>query len=96
MTMTTKTVWKYDITDCDFQEIEMPAGAQPLCVQIQAGCAQLWALVEPDREMEIRHFRLAGTGHIIQDNIRQYVGSFQFLGGWLIFHLFEIDPPARP
>jgi hypothetical protein len=94
--MSMTTVWKYNIAIDDYQQFAMPSGAQPLCVQMQGSFAQLWALVDPDAQVETRYFRLAGTGHQIDDTNPRYIGSFQMNNGVFIFHLFEIDPPARP
>lgn len=85
------TVWKYVLPVTDLFSLQMPKGGELLTVQLQGDEAQLWALVEPEREREDRHFRLAGTGRLITENVFQYVGTFQTRMG-LVFHLFEIVP----
>jgi hypothetical protein len=78
------TVWKYPLFDLDKRgqlvvadrvEIEMPAGAQVLTVQMQP-MPQLrpnhehpwiWALVSPNNTPNKRIFRVIGTGHPIKE-----------------------------
>jgi hypothetical protein len=82
-----KTIWKYNVGADDFS-VEMPKGAQVLDVQFQGNLAQMWALVNPDNEMETRQFITYGTGHpIINSSSLEYVGTFQ--ADWLVIHLFE-------
>ena len=86
-----KTVWKFEIVPNEIIQIGMPKGAEVLSVDTQFDQPCLWALVVPKREVEIRKFRMAGTGHKITDNGNlKFIGTFQMLGGQLIFHLFEI------
>jgi hypothetical protein len=85
-------IWKYRINtgkDQKYQVIEMPRGAQVLCVQTQyRDQPQVWALVEPDNEVEDRSFVLVGTGWEVEPGLR-YIGTFQINQGALVFHLFE-------
>lgn len=84
-----KTIWKYSIPIEDDIEIEMPHGAEILCVQMQGGEPRLWVLIDPEGLMTTRRFRLAGTGHPIEEIGLKYIGSFQMLNGRLVYHLFE-------
>lgn len=45
-----------------------------------------------ERELEERNFRLAGTGHRIEEEQEKlsFIGTFQLYGGSFIGHLFEI------
>jgi hypothetical protein len=92
--MTARTVWKYAISDHhvgpDRFCIRMPAGAEPLTVQMQDGSPQIWALVEPDQPEAELWFRIAVTGHPIADDIERYVGTLQIDRGSLVFHVFEV------
>lgn len=87
-----KAVWKYEIPIDDSFIIAMPREAKLLCIMVQHGQPQLWALVDPTLAVSERRFRLAGTGHEIDEDIRSHVGSFQMIGGDLVFHVFEIAP----
>ena len=98
------TVYKYEIPAEDEFTIDLPAGAQPLSFQEQHGAGCMWALVDPEARTTKRRFRLAGTGHPIEyaepagvpyrspPNIGalRFVGTAQFRGGALVFHLFEV------
>ena len=69
--------------------IDMPEVAHVLSVQVQRGQAQIWALVHDDGSHKPRTFLWIGTGHTVPEPIGAYVGSVQFDGGALVFHLFE-------
>lgn len=69
--------------------IEMPQGAETLCVQMQGTQPCIWAKVDDAKPMENRMFHVRGTGHLLQENEGKYIGTFQMLGGSLIFHVFE-------
>jgi hypothetical protein len=90
----TRAVWKFPLPfpGNDLFTIEMPASAEILSLQMQFNEPQIWALVTPGADMEIRRFRVAGTGHPIDEQAIRFVGTFQFAGGALIFHVFEIQP----
>lgn len=87
----TRRIYKYEVRMVDRFTISLPAGAELLDVQNQFGTPQLWALVDPSASSSERTFRLAGTGHPIDESDGLfYVGSFQMQGGALVFHLFEV------
>ncbi|MCP4552476.1 MAG: hypothetical protein GY834_10655 [Bacteroidetes bacterium] len=84
-------IYKYPVIPNDEICIEMPEDAQILTVDTQFGKPQIWALVNPQNPLEKRHFRMAGTGHSIDEKQNlHHLGTFQMDEGTLIFHLFEI------
>lgn len=87
-----RTVWKFPIDPSDVIEVDMPEGAHVLTVQTQGDQVCMWALVNPDRPTERRFFRMAGTGHPIDEELGAliWIGTFQLHGGRLVFHLFEL------
>ena len=85
-----RKVWKYEVELIDIFSIEMPIGAEILCVQVQRNVPQIWALVYPRAPTRRRRFRLAGTDHPLKEDNLYYIGSFQMAEETLIFHLFEI------
>jgi hypothetical protein len=86
-----KRIYKYPLEMTDEQIIHLPLGAVPLCVQMQAGPC-LWAMVDDTEPTEPRLVRVIGTGHPIPDADRLgYVGTYQFHGGALVFHVFLAD-----
>lgn len=88
-----KTIYKYPLEAIDYQRIALPHGAEILTVQAQREKPCIWALVDPDNDLEERYFRMAGTGHPLseKDKLLRYVGTFQIMGGDLVFHVFEIE-----
>ena len=87
-----KRVYKYPIEIQDVVKIMMPKDAKVLTVQVQNGTPCIWAAVDPcQMYLECRFFRIAGTGHAIEDDvIDNYVGTIQMYDGRLVFHIFEI------
>ena len=90
------TIWKYPVPVEDHFELSLPIGARPLAVQVQHGNPQMWILLDKDKDEVLyikRRFRIAGTGHLIQESAESlhYIDTFQLLGGNLIFHVFEIE-----
>jgi len=84
-----KTIWKYSVGEQTKFTLNLPRGAQVLSVQEQREEAQLWALVDPDEQRELRTFCIFGTGWDIDDAGLAYLGTFQVHGGTFVFHLFE-------
>lgn len=82
---------------------DMPVDAEVLSLDWQHGDLCMWALVDPEVEKEQRHFVIIGTGHEFASPNHQgaaltsegYVATFQYLGGDLIFHVFEVFRAAR-
>ena len=83
------TIYKYAFEVTDHVSIAMPEGADLLCVQTQGHTQCIWAIVNPDLPLETRRFRVYGTGHPLDETPGIYVGTFQLMGGSLVFHVFE-------
>jgi hypothetical protein len=90
-----KKIYKYKLETTDVQQIEMPQGAQVLCVQTQDEIPCIWAIVDPNAALKSRTFEIYGTGHDFPKNEwpdrRRYVGTYQLRKGALVFHCFEIE-----
>ena len=85
-----KTIYKYPLPSIEPVEIPMPRGARVLCIQTQDDHPCLWVAVESTAPTETRRFHIRGTGHPLGDvNVNKYVGTFQLMGGALVFHVFE-------
>lgn len=85
-----KTIWKYKLNTVDAQKINLPINARILTVQMQHGTPSLWVIVDPDENIMKEHtFRTYGTGHHRECISGFYVGTYQDLGGQLVFHVFE-------
>jgi hypothetical protein len=83
-------VYKYPLSlDGRVVELELPEGAEPLCVGLQFREPMLWARVETNKlDHRLRRFRIAGTGHPNADG--KYLGSLLIDEGSLVFHVFDL------
>lgn len=84
-----RTIWKYSFQVKDNFEIMMPFGARILAVQVQNAVPCLWVQVNSEMHEETRRFQIIGTGHQFNPAGLAYVGTFQMMGGQLVWHLYE-------
>lgn len=92
-----KSVWKYKLPLEEEFTLELSPGAEPLTVQVQGEQICLWALVDPAAAPVATAFRLAGTGHPLDESARwAYIGTCQLAvgAGSVVLHLFW--GPAQP
>jgi hypothetical protein len=85
-----RCVFKYEVPVEDHVTLELPCVHELLHFDNQKGDAVLWALVDPESAKIERHFRVAGTGHVIEETNIRFIGTAQFHGGSLVLHLFEV------
>lgn len=81
-------IWKYEIPIGSTFRLDMPKGAIPLTVALQGDQPCLWAIVQCEAPREPRQFVIRGTGHFFDGYEGEYVGTFQMLGGALVYHVF--------
>lgn len=88
--MNGKTILKY-VLDLDNPAIDVPKDAKFLSVQVQESQPVVWFEVDPRKPKEKRRLAIVGTGwdNSVYPNY-EYLGTFQVMGGALIFHLYEI------
>lgn len=84
-----KAIWKYPLKVEAQQAIEMPIGAEILCVQVQHGIPVLWAKVYPGGWPQKRTIVIHPTGNEFEDYHGRYIGTFQMEGGMLVWHVCE-------
>lgn len=85
-----KKIFKYPIQTTDRQVLQMPAGAEILCVQIQNNIPCIWALVDERYSNTERVIFVFGTGNPIEVHPSlKYIGTYQLQGGAFIGHVFE-------
>lgn len=90
-----RTIWKYTT---GLRELDngigfaMPAGAKVLSVGNQNENLCLWVEVDDTAKTipESRSFRVVGTGHPLSGDEGRFIGSVLFLGGSLVFHVYEL------
>lgn len=72
------------------QTLELPACAI-LCVQNQKEEVTMWYAVDeksPEKKFK-RIFLVIGTGSVMEEEALKYIGTAQFQGGDLVYHVFE-------
>lgn len=88
-----QTIYKYPISPTLNVTIDLPVGAEILTVQTIDNSPYIWALVDPNAEIETRFFEVFATGEEILSDMgttRRYIGTFQIQYAiTLMFHLFE-------
>ena len=84
------TVYKFPFDLDDIVVLKMPTGSEVLHVEVQHGVPCLWARVDPKAALEVRRFRVAGTGHPLKEDVGEHLGSLLMRGGSLVFHVFEL------
>lgn len=87
-----KTIWKYPFEITDEFDLNMSRGAEILSVAYQHTRPTLWVLVDSEAEVQVRKFRVIGTGHPIEDdNSLIYLGTIQDPNIGLVWHLCEME-----
>lgn len=84
-----QVIYKYPLEVTGSQSISMPKGAKVLCVQVQRDVPCLWAIVDLANEVNLRRFRIWGTGHPVDESDLRYIGTFQLNEGGFVGHVFE-------
>lgn len=82
-----KKVFKYQVDVCDIIKVSLPYGAKPLHFAMQNDQLCLWALVTPENSPHEYEFRMAGTGHPI-DECGEFINTLFLREGTLVFHFF--------
>lgn len=84
-----RAIYKYRISVTDIVNLQMNEGAVPLSVQLQDGIPTLWAMVDLDKPIVERKFRIFGTGNLIPSDFDgKYIGTFQ--QDPFVWHLFDL------
>ena len=84
-----KQIWKYELKTTDTQTLAIPEGYKILCIQKQYSDPCIWVEVEPDNKKTSVIIDIFGTGHVMSDLKREYIGTYQLNNGSLVFHAFE-------
>jgi hypothetical protein len=88
------TIWKYPLQfnlENDIAIVQMPKEAIVLKLSIQNETPTIWAKVDTEAEMEIRRFKIMGTGFPEPERGR-YIDSLQErrAGAEFVWHIYEI------
>lgn len=85
------TIFKYPVQVTDTFALQIPAGARFLGLQNQHGNPQMWWHVDQSITTVTHTFHVVGTGIPMPEESQKwkYLGTFQMLGGTLVFHVFQ-------
>ena len=83
-----KTVYKYAIPFNISMKIPLHADAKPIMAAIQYDAVCVWFEFDMSQPIEIRTFRIYGTGFTIPDD-ETHVGSCMTNDGHLVWHVYE-------
>jgi hypothetical protein len=86
------TIWKYQIFGSDII-FSLPEGATVISFQAQRGVPTIWALVDTEKPLVPRKFRLYETGRELPPPpfAGRYIGTIQLENGDYVLHLFEAE-----
>lgn len=82
-----KRVWKFVPTD-ESASIKMPEGGYILSAGNQNGRMCIWALVDPERPLVDRQFKVVGTGQPFDPEHWTFIDTVQFMNGAIVLHVF--------
>jgi hypothetical protein len=83
-------IYRYELELIGDPSVPMPKGAQVLSVSTERDRLECWALVDPMvAEIELREFRVVGTGNPAPEDLGRFIGTVLVYGGHLVFHVFE-------
>lgn len=88
-----KRIWKYQVPIIDRPSMQLSLGAKVLHFAVdQHGEPTLWILIDDEQALELREFRIFGTGHVIPEEdltTLGFIGTAMDVRG-LVWHLFEV------
>lgn len=89
-----KRIHKYRLPDVSRQPgaftVQLPVGASIIEVNHQGGKLQIWAIIDPEAELEPRLFTYAETGKGLPYESMNHIGTVHLPGQHLVVHVFEI------
>lgn len=97
-----KVIYKYRLPFMETSHVTMPQGATILRVDGLDGAIWVWALVDTEKPLVEREFRLFKTGGEMPDNINEAVyhgGGAIFIQMELFMYVFEFpnsESPVKP
>lgn len=92
-----RAVWKFPVPlKAGDRDIAIPTGAKFLTFAILDCGPAAWFEVDPDAGLEVRRFRIFGTGHEIGEEY-DYLGTGLQPGKELtyVWHLYELSPGGQ-
>jgi hypothetical protein len=88
-----KKIYKYELPAAHggYLILSLPANAEIISTGMQDDKLMLWALVNPENDLETRSFSLYHTGDDINfiAGKNRFIGTYSLRNGKYILHLFE-------
>lgn len=85
-----KVIYKYSL-DTFRTTLTLPEGSEVLDVAEQNGGPYMWVLQPTAGPLVNRSFVSVPTGAPFDDEGHTYIGSVHGVGGWMVFHFFEVS-----
>ena len=85
-------IWRFELPITDRPRIEMPRGARVLPAPPNVrnrDTIEFWSEVDPDAPMEVREFRVVGTGNPMPDDCGPFIGTVITHVGMFVWHVYE-------
>lgn len=82
-----QTIYKTMLTETT-HTLLLPRGAKLLSVHVQLGTPCIWALVDSSNEVVPLPIYVVGTGHVMPDDIGEFIGTFMIDNDTLVWHVF--------
>lgn len=83
-----KRIWKYTLGVGGFQTFRIPKNAELLCVVAQHNAPVLYAVVDPDNDLEEIGIFVVLTGYDMPSGPTRYLGTFLLDGDAFVGHAF--------
>lgn len=87
-------IWKFQLDVLRVQNVPMPKSARLVHVAAQFEKPCVWAIVNPEEEMEGRQIGILTTGELYRESDCIYIGSFMLDGGSFVGHVVEPSLPG--
>lgn len=85
-----QTIWKFKLELGNRTKVTMPLGSRVISVSNQQNDLVIWALVTPNKLLTTKTFRIAGTGHDLEEDEEMvFIGTVQMPVGF-VWHIFEL------
>ena len=81
-----KTIYKYQLKLEESQTLNLTKSYQILSVQLQSSALCLWAIVDPQMDLEKVEILVVGTGRPLPDGQLDYLATVQH--GMFVWHIF--------
>lgn len=84
-----QAIYKFDLPFTEHIQLQMPEGAIIFNVATQYEAPRIWAICDTEAALVVRRLEMRATGQPFDGSEAMYLGTFQMLGGDLVYHLFE-------